>query len=64
MLYEPPVLPTASTLYGYFNSPPAYNHLWDIYPQEAAARSARFYHATRPYAGRHHVRGELVEPCH
>jgi hypothetical protein len=64
MPYRQPILPPPASLYGYFNSPPCYAHLWDTYPQEAAARCARAHHATRPYQPRRGVRGELVEPCH
>lgn len=63
MPYREPTLPAPSSLYGYFNSPPAYAHLWDTYPQEAAIRAARSHHATQPYARARCVRGELVEPC-
>jgi hypothetical protein len=63
MPYRQPVLPPPATLYGYFNSPPCYAHLWDTYPQEAAVHCARLHQATRPHHSKRSVRGELVEPC-
>lgn len=53
MPYYPPQLPPSASFYGYFRSPPCYNHLWNTYPQEAAVHCARVRAATIPL---HHCR--------
>lgn len=64
MGYRPPVLPSPSSFYGSFNTPPCYAHLWAGYPAEAAIACARKVANTQVCPPPRPRRGELIAPCH
>jgi len=63
MPYREPILPPATSFYGFFNANPCHADLWADYPAQAARACAKAQRRRQLHAQPPCVRGELVGPC-